>query len=145
MKKEALHAGDFQAGSRAGKGIMLLPDGGVYTGDFAADKWEGAGMYEYPDGSCYVGEWQQGKKHGAGASCSLAHDMNANALDLVERPSSSVESNDVECRHILGQARWLPGGNMGRRYRDRHCLIQTPCILHARLFHKGHSRREVHV
>jgi hypothetical protein len=60
--------GDFKAGQRAGKGIMLLPDGGVYTGDFVADKWEGKGMYEYPDGSCYVGDWQQGKKHGSGAA-----------------------------------------------------------------------------
>ena len=63
-------AGEFQAGMRAGKGIMLLPDGGVYTGEFSADTWEGTGMYEYPDGSCYVGEWKQGKKHGSGADSS---------------------------------------------------------------------------
>lgn len=69
----AVCVGDFDAGVRSGKGIMLLPDDGVYTGGFSADKWEGEGMYEYPDGSCYVGQWQGGKKHGNGALAVAMH------------------------------------------------------------------------
>lgn len=65
-----MDTGEYVAGLRSGKGVMLLPDGGTYTGEFAGDKFEGTGTYEYPDGSCYVGAWLGGKKHGSGA-CGL--------------------------------------------------------------------------
>ena len=134
-------AGDFQAGTRAGKGIMLLPDGGVYTGEFAADKWEGTGMYEYPDGSCYVGGWQQGKKHGSGADGSTcSHSSRTNVSS-----AGSQFSRCLVCRHILGQARWLPCWHLGCRNCDRHCILQAPCLLYARLIHKRNSGRQLHV
>lgn len=93
-----LNAGNFETGTRAGKGIMVLPDGGVYTGDFSADKWEGNGMYEYPDGSCYVGEWQQGKKHGSGATFSLLCASSITKMFVV----CGSENNSVVFRDVLG-------------------------------------------
>ncbi|KAK9859845.1 hypothetical protein WJX84_005719 [Apatococcus fuscideae] len=49
-----------------GQGMMLMPDGALYTGAFQADKFDGTGTHSYPAGSTYTGSWKAGKKHGQG-------------------------------------------------------------------------------
>lgn len=58
------HAGLWSAAKRAGQGMMLMPDGALYTGGFQGDKFDGVGTYSYPAGSTYTGSWKAGKKHG---------------------------------------------------------------------------------
>ena len=53
------------------RGIMIMPDKGLYSGELAKDRFEGQGEYRYPDGSVYAGSWLAGKKDGwvAGSGC----------------------------------------------------------------------------
>ncbi len=49
-----------------GRGIMVWPDGCVYTGQWKEGKMHGRGMMKWEDGSTYTGQWSNGKRVGRG-------------------------------------------------------------------------------
>ena len=60
------YVGQWENGSKKGKGIESWPNGYVYEGEFNDSKWHGVGTLKFPDGSSYTGEWQNNKMHGKG-------------------------------------------------------------------------------
>ena len=60
------YVGQWENGSKKGKGIETWPNGYIYDGEFSDSKWHGKGTLKFPDGSTYIGEWKNNKMHGKG-------------------------------------------------------------------------------
>jgi hypothetical protein len=62
------YVGEFEAESKNGKGIFYWSNGDVYNGEYLKDKKHGHGIITWGShpGECYDGEWSNDKKQGFG-------------------------------------------------------------------------------
>lgn len=63
----SVYEGEFDRGTRHGRGELRLSDGFIYSGSWDTNYMEGRGMSIFPDGQEYQGMFKKGLRDGRGS------------------------------------------------------------------------------
>lgn len=66
LKNGSIYSGEWLAGKRHGKGMLVWDDGSKYEGDWYENYSWGKGKLVYGENECYEGDFVKNCRHGIG-------------------------------------------------------------------------------